>query len=66
MKKKNKTFEEIYDLTAVRIIVDTVKDCYAVLGMVHTMWIPMPGRLKIILLCQTKSLSISSYNGNWS
>ncbi|MDY4575509.1 MAG: bifunctional (p)ppGpp synthetase/guanosine-3',5'-bis(diphosphate) 3'-pyrophosphohydrolase [Intestinibacter sp.] len=46
MKKKNKTFEEIYDLTAVRIIVDTVKDCYGVLGMVHTMWIPMPGRFK--------------------
>ena len=44
--KKGKSFEEIYDLTAVRIIVDTVKDCYAVLGAIHTMWTPLPGRFK--------------------
>lgn len=44
--KKGKSFEEIYDLTAVRIIVDTVKDCYAVLGAIHTMWKPLPGRFK--------------------
>ena len=46
MKTKAKTFEELYDLVAVRIIVDTVKDCYAVLGAVHTIWRPLPMRFK--------------------
>ncbi|NTU88325.1 MAG: bifunctional (p)ppGpp synthetase/guanosine-3',5'-bis(diphosphate) 3'-pyrophosphohydrolase [Actinobacteria bacterium] len=46
MSQKGKDFSEIYDLIALRIIVDTVKDCYTALGAVHTLWHPMPGRFK--------------------
>lgn len=46
MKNKGKTFDELYDLFAVRVIVETDKDCYAVLGAVHTMWRPLPQRFK--------------------
>jgi len=46
MRDKSKTFEELYDLIAVRIIVDNIKDCYAILGTVHTIWRPLPMRFK--------------------
>ncbi len=46
MKTKNRTLDQIYDLTAVRVIVGTVNECYEVLGKIHMKWTPMPGRIK--------------------
>ena len=46
MVNQNKTLDQVYDLFAVRIIVDSVKDCYAALGVIHEMYTPIPGRFK--------------------
>ena len=46
MKRDNKSVNEIYDLSAVRVLVSSVKDCYGVLGVIHAMWKPIPGRFK--------------------
>src|SRR6056297_2927655 len=46
MQRKEVDFSEIYDLTAVRVLVDSVRECYQVLGVVHEIWKPMPGRFK--------------------
>lgn len=46
MLKQGKNIEQIYDISAVRVIVNDVQDCYTVLGAIHTMWMPLPGRFK--------------------
>ena len=53
MVNQDKTVDQIYDLFAVRIIVNTVKDCYAALGVIHEMYTPVPDALRTTLPCQS-------------
>src|SRR5213083_661723 len=46
MTKKGREFNEIYDLTAMRVLVSSVKDCYGAIGVIHSLWKPLPGRFK--------------------
>ena len=46
MVRRNKEFNEIYDLAGLRVVVDSVRDCYGALGVIHSLWKPIPGRFK--------------------
>ena len=54
MINQHKTLDQIYDIFAVRIIVDTVKDCYAALGVIHEMYKPIPGASRTISPCRRR------------
>ncbi len=49
MTRKGKEFNEIYDLTAMRVMVNSVKDCYGAVGIIHSLWKPLPGRFKDLI-----------------
>jgi GTP pyrophosphokinase len=53
MTRKDREFNEIYDLTAMRVIVDSVKDCYSAVGVIHSLWKPLPGRFKDMVAMPT-------------
>ena len=56
MKRDNRTLDQIYDLFALRILEDSVKDCYSILGFVHVMYTPMPGRFKDYIAIPKKNM----------
>ncbi|HET9493792.1 MAG TPA: bifunctional (p)ppGpp synthetase/guanosine-3',5'-bis(diphosphate) 3'-pyrophosphohydrolase [Chloroflexia bacterium] len=66
MQRKNRPIEHIYDVLAVRIIVDTVKDCYAALGVIHSLWPPIPGEFDDYIARPKESMYQSLHTAVWA
>ncbi len=66
MQRKNRPIEHIYDLLAVRIIVDSVKDCYAALGVIHSLWPPIPGEFDDYIARPKESMYQSLHTAVWA
>ena len=66
MQRKHRPVEHIYDVLAVRIIVDTVKDCYAALGVIHSLWPPIPGEFDDYIARPKESMYQSLHTAVWA
>ena len=55
MTKKGREFNEIYDLTAMRVIVESVKDCYGAVGVIHSLWKPLPAASRTSSRCRSST-----------